>query len=118
VKALGFKGALTHAQDLDAAPKLAEWIDGILADTGAIPHAALPMNLRGFAKVAIKAGGGIAAAPAADDDDEPGDAPISSRPKPQTGRLLKACCADCGYTVRVTAKWLESARRTVLCMGR
>ncbi|MFD1296434.1 hypothetical protein ACFQ4Q_07290 [Lysobacter gummosus] len=75
---------------MDAAPKLAEWIDGILADTGAIPHAALPMNLRGSAKVAIKAGGGIAAAPAADDDDEPSDAPISSRPKPQTGRLLKA----------------------------
>jgi hypothetical protein len=108
VRALGFAGKLTHAQDLDAAPKLAEWIDEILAGTGPIPHAALSMNMRGAAKVAVKVGGGIARAPAGDDGDgEPAEGPISSRPKAQTGRLLKACCAECGYTVRVTAKWLE-----------
>lgn len=27
--------------------------------------------------------------------------------KKQSTRLLKAFCAECGYTVRVTAKWLE-----------
>jgi hypothetical protein len=31
----------------------------------------------------------------------------SSGPKKQTSRLLKAECGDCGYTVRVTKKWLE-----------
>lgn len=108
VRRLGFVGALTHAQDLDKATTLAEWLDGILVDAGAIPHAALSLNPRGGAKVAVKVGGGIAPAPAADDD-EPAedDGPISSRPKPQTGRMLKACCGECGYTVRVTAKWLE-----------
>ncbi len=108
VRALGFVGRLTHAQDLDAAPKLAAWLDGILAEAGAIPHAALTLNQRGAAKVAVKVGGGIAAAsPDGDGDGEPDAGPTSSRPKPQTGRLLKACCAECGYTVRVTAKWLE-----------
>lgn len=29
--------------------------------------------------------------------------------KKQTTRLLKAACEDCGYTVRVTSKWLEAA---------
>jgi len=29
--------------------------------------------------------------------------------KKQTTRLLKCECAECGYTVRVTAKWLEEA---------
>lgn len=27
--------------------------------------------------------------------------------KKQGTRLLKACCPECGYTVRVTAKWLD-----------
>lgn len=29
--------------------------------------------------------------------------------KKQTTRLLKAVCEDCGYTVRVTRKWVEDA---------
>jgi hypothetical protein len=33
----------------------------------------------------------------------------SSGPKKQTTRLLKCACSECGYTVRVTAKWLETA---------
>lgn len=33
---------------------------------------------------------------------------ISSALKKQTTRLLKATCADCGYTVRTTAKWLSA----------
>jgi hypothetical protein len=28
--------------------------------------------------------------------------------KPQSTRLLKAECGECGYTVRVTKKWLEA----------
>lgn len=30
-------------------------------------------------------------------------------PKPQKGRLLKAECGECGYTVRVTRKWIDEA---------
>ncbi len=33
--------------------------------------------------------------------------PMSSRPKRQRGRNLKVSCADCGYTVRLTRKWLD-----------
>ncbi len=29
--------------------------------------------------------------------------------KKQGTRLLKAYCEECGYTVRVTAKWLEAS---------
>jgi hypothetical protein len=29
--------------------------------------------------------------------------------KKQTTRLLKACCPECGYTVRVAAKWVNEA---------
>ena len=34
---------------------------------------------------------------------------MSSGPKKQTARLVKAYCPECGYTVRVTRKWLDSA---------
>lgn len=33
----------------------------------------------------------------------------SSSPKKQTARNLKCMCSICGYTVRTTAKWLETA---------
>ena len=33
----------------------------------------------------------------------------STGPKKQKGRLLKAECGECGYTVRVTRKWVEEA---------
>ena len=33
----------------------------------------------------------------------------NSGPKKQKGRLLKAECQECGYTVRVTHKWVEEA---------
>lgn len=33
----------------------------------------------------------------------------TSSPKKQSTRLLKAACVDCGYTVRVTKKWVEEA---------
>ena len=32
---------------------------------------------------------------------------LRSGPKPQVGRLLKAQCGACGYTVRVTRRWLD-----------
>ena len=37
------------------------------------------------------------------------------RTKKQTTRLLKAECPDCGYTIRVTAKWVEVGLPTCVC---
>lgn len=39
----------------------------------------------------------------------------SSGPKKQKGRLLKATCGECEYTVRVTKKWAE--RGAPICPG-
>ncbi len=36
-------------------------------------------------------------------------APIKLEEKKQTSRLLKCACGTCGYPVRVTQQWLESA---------
>lgn len=33
----------------------------------------------------------------------------SSGPKKQTSRLVKVTCPECGYTVRVTRKWLDTS---------
>lgn len=100
--ALGFPRPLTNAAP--PTPALQAWFDEILPQVGPMPHAALRWR-EGRAIVAKRKGGGVivpeAAGRGADDE------PVSNRPKPQTARLLKACCAECGYTVRVTAKWLE-----------
>ena len=32
---------------------------------------------------------------------------LNLRGKVQSTRLLKALCPDCGYVIRVTAKWVE-----------
>ncbi len=108
-RGLGFNGRLTHVQDLDKAPGHVAWIDSILTVTGPIPHAAMRLRDSEGIKIVKRAGGGMApdAVRGRDDGDTGRDAPISSGPKPQTGRMLKACCSDCGYTVRVSAKWLE-----------
>ena len=39
------------------------------------------------------------------------------RTKPQTTRLLKATCPECGYTIRVTAKWVSAGLPTCHCGG-
>jgi SprT-like family len=41
---------------------------------------------------------------------------LSARKK-QSTRMLKLACADCGYTVRTTAKWLEVGTPTCCCGG-
>lgn len=42
---------------------------------------------------------------------------LSPRGKVQTTRLLKAVCPECGYTIRVTAKWVEVGFPTCPCGG-
>lgn len=40
---------------------------------------------------------------------------VTTRGKVQTTRLLKAACPECGYTIRVTAKWVEVGLPTCPC---
>lgn len=101
-RALGFMAPLTHAQDLAKATDLAAWIDSIICAVGPIPHAALQLRSDTGAKIAHKVGGGMDAG-----DSQADAAPRSSRPKKQTTRMRKCECAECGYTVRTTTKWLE-----------
>lgn len=54
-------------------------LSAIAAELGALPHGRLDLN-----------------------------ALAEDRPKKQTSRLIKAECTECGYTVRVTRKWLDS----------
>lgn len=94
--ALGFTRPLTHA----SAPteQLLAWLSPMLETLGPIPHASLTWRTDEGPSVK-REGGGIV----------PDDTPMSSRPKKQTTRLKKCVCQaeDCGYTVRITAKWLE-----------
>lgn len=103
--ALGFPRPLTTAAPPTG--KLLEWLSGLLPQVGPLPHAA--MRWRGGGTVVAKRGGGGVMVPDASEGEgeDGGEARDSSRPKKQTSRLLKAECGDCGYTVRVTAKWLE-----------
>lgn len=75
------------------------WVRPFIDALGEIPHAQLKVRGSGKVKLFKKEGGGIDAA----NDNEP----ENNRPKKQTTRLKKCECSQCGYTVRVTAKWLE-----------
>lgn len=72
-KAIGFAAPITKYNPTD---DLWAWIDPILDQVGAYPHAELSV---------IKAEGG---------------------PKKQTTRHLKVTCEHCGYNVRVAKKWI------------
>lgn len=84
-----------------------DWVQPFIDQLGEIPHAPLMVRQPATRVKLIKRDGGgvVAAPPPAPGDDE--GAPDSSAPPKQTTRLLKASCSECGYTVRVTAKWLE-----------
>lgn len=87
-----------------------EWVAPFLEQLGEIPHSALRTRPAPGARPMVKRGpAGVDAPQPREDGDsaDQGDGGDSSRPKPQTGRLRKACCSECGYTVRVTAKWVE-----------
>ena len=94
--ALGFTRPLTHASE--PTDTLKAWLDPMLAQLGPIPHASLRWLAVDGTRVK-RGDGGMAP----DDGD---DEPASSRPKKQTTRMKKCECAECGYTARVTQKWL------------
>lgn len=80
--------------------KFIEWAQPFLDQLGPIPHAALKYSrLRGVRASAETVEGDE---PAGDQDDEPGS---SNQKKKQSTRMLKACCEECGYTVRLSKKW-------------
>lgn len=95
-------------------PAFKEWVAPFLEELGAMPHARLRFD-RGqlSAPAPRKPKAPDATEPDQDDDQDdeaqptPRRAGESTRTPKQTTRLRKAVCADCGYTVRVTSKWLE-----------
>lgn len=104
--ALGFTRPLT--QKAPATEKLLSLLNPIIQDLGPIPHAAIRWRAQAVGNSkprpnVDRSAGGVSPRQTSDE----GDAPVSTRPKTQTTRLRKACCEECGYTVRVTAKWLE-----------
>ncbi|KXV33151.1 hypothetical protein AD940_14375 [Gluconobacter thailandicus] len=97
---LGFDKPLTHIGNVPA--NLASWIAPFIEKVGEMPHARLRYSVAidpAFPTPKRKPGG----MDLPSDDEEP----ASNRPKKQDARLIKATCPMCGYTVRVTRKWLE-----------
>lgn len=85
------------------------WVQPFIDQLGEIPHAPLQVLGTGKRRLFKKGGGGVEAAPPAEVE-----APVNNLPPKQTTRLLKAACAHqdegedaCGYTVRVTRKWVD-----------
>lgn len=93
------------------APGFVEWVEPFIKELGDIPHCPLSWRQEGGGKQrrVKRDAGGVVELPQAEDETE--DAPAagdeSSRPKKQTTRLLKAECGQCGYTVRLTKRWLD-----------
>lgn len=95
--AIGLTGKMTATEAGDG---FKAWWEPVAEAVGALPHARLYVQ----GTTAPGKGGG--------DDGEEGEPDmVSSGPKKQTTRLLKAICPheECGYTVRVTRKWAEQA---------
>lgn len=102
MKALGMTGKMTQSVP---GHEFAAYVQPHLDELGALPHAQLMFRQRGLAEIIGKAldqdGEGEGA-----DDDEGGS---SNAKKKQSTRLLKCSCQNegCGYTVRITRKWLD-----------
>lgn len=104
--ALGFTRPLTTASAPSA--RLLEWVNPLVESLGAFPHAALswreeaPAGGKRGAPTVRRGRGGVAP------DEVDGEKTSSRKPKQGT-RLIKATCEheECGYNVRVTARWLK-----------
>ena len=93
-------------------PKFAEWVKPLLDQIGAFPHAALCFHKTGPAVRPQADGQGPSGEDQPDGERQDEDGQVigggsSNARKKQTTRLKKAICGECGYTVRVTSKWLE-----------
>lgn len=101
-KALGLLGPMTATT---AGPLFKEYVAPFLEKLGPIPHARLK-----FDRMPLP-GPVDPATPGSEVGERPAQPRIGGRAstaKPKQGtRLKKAECSQCGYTVRVTARWLE-----------
>lgn len=88
---LGLQGPM---KSTTAGPEFVALVKPLIEELGPIPHAPLRINTPKLPPVDGST------------DGEGGEAESSAPPK-QTTRLLKCVCTECGYTVRVTAKWLD-----------
>ncbi|MGY4832241.1 transcription elongation protein SprT [Burkholderia pyrrocinia] len=109
-RALGFTGRLTHAQQ---PPALQAWIQPMIDKLGALPHAAI-MPDRPRALIDLSALLGDTKRKPVEDGDDDGDdegtgkdEPLNNKPPRQSTRMHKTECTECGYTARVSAKWLK-----------
>lgn len=98
---LGLTGSMTATK---AGPELRDRLELLAIELGPYPHGALKVA----APVPTLVG--------------PSGEPIpgprgSSGPRKQTARLIKATCGQCGYTIRVTRKWLDVGLPTCPCGG-
>lgn len=96
--ALGLPRPLTHA--VAPTEQITAWIQPLIDTLGPLPHAALDC-IRDAARPISRGKGGVSRGDGGD-----GDTPQSTRPKTQTTRMRKCECLECGYVVRITAKWL------------
>lgn len=76
-------------------PKFQEWVAPFLEEFGHIPHARIILHPD------------RAPAPEGQDADEEEEGGSSNQRKKQGTRMLKACCEECGYTVRLSKKWAK-----------
>ena len=98
--AIGLAGKMTATT---AGPEFAALVKPWLKKLGTYPHAELMPNGNGKPLPPIMV---------PDPNNPTGPKipmPRTSGPRKQSTRLLKAACDDCGYTVRVTKRWLLEA---------
>lgn len=97
MKALGFVAPWTTATPTDQFKAL---VAPFIAELGEVPQAALM-----FRQLARGKGGKAGKGGEGGDGDGDGEESNSNYKKRQSTRMLKAACAECGYTVRLTKKW-------------
>lgn len=95
--AVGFKAPWTETPETDA---FFAWVDRILAVMPPYPHAKMRVGSVGPGGTA----GGYTMGPG-----------HGFGGKPQGTRMLKVECEDCGYTIRVSAKWIDKGTPFCCC---
>lgn len=101
--ALGLTKPFTSTVPTDA---FREWVGPFIEELGDIPHGSLRWSLPGMPKRTPGAGKVAGAIRIGMEAERVQELVTSAKPK-QTTRLLKAACNECGYTVRVTQRWLD-----------
>lgn len=83
------------AQRMIPGPAFKRVVEQVLLELGPYPHAALD--------TAAKSGNGTG-------EKDHAAGPVSSGPRAQTARLIKAQCRKCGLTLRLASKWIQNRK--------